>query len=109
MYLPPAKAREDATAILEAAFHATIACEPIEKKLRAAVKTGTLTPRAGLDTALLARDQGVISAEEYARWQDKETLRKAVIQVDDFPQDFGRGEIMARHAAETTRVAVRAA
>ena len=109
MYLPPAKAREDATAILEAAFHATIACEPIEKKLRAAVKTGTLTPRAGLDTALLARDQGVISAEEYARWQDKETLRKAVIHVDDFPQDFGRGEIMARHAAETTRVEARAA
>ena len=109
MYLPPQEARSDATALLEAAFHATIACEPIEKKLRDAVKRGVIVPRAGLDTAALARDQGAISADEYARWQDKEALRKAVIQVDDFPQDFGRAEFMARLEAEGTRVAAKAA
>jgi len=109
MYLPPASAREDATAILEAAFHATIACEPIEKKLRAAVKSGAVAPRAGLDTALLARDSAAISAEEYARWQDKEALRKAVIQVDDFPQDFGRSEVMDRAKADAAPVSAKAA
>jgi len=109
MYVPPIEDRADATAVLEAAFHATIACEPIEKKLREAVKNGVIVPRAGLDTAQLAREQNVISAEEHARWEEKEALRKAVIQVDDFPQDFGRAEFMARLAAETKPVAAKAA
>jgi acyl-CoA dehydrogenase len=109
MYVPPKEARADATAVLEAAFRATIDCEPIEKKLRAAVKTGVIEPRAGLDTALLARDKDVISADEYARWQEKEALRKSVIQVDDFPQDFGRTEFMARLAAERPPITAKAA
>jgi acyl-CoA dehydrogenase len=88
------KGESDATGVLETAFLATVACEPIEKKFRDAVKRGALAPRPGADTALLARDQGVISAEEYALWQRKEALRKRVIMVDDFPQDFGRAEIM---------------
>ena len=45
---------------------------------------------------LAAREQGVITAEEYAQWQRKEALRKRVILVDDFPQDFGRAEIMEK-------------
>jgi acyl-CoA dehydrogenase len=109
MYVAPKEARADATAVLEAAFHATIACEPIEKKLREAVKRGALLPQAGLDTAQLARDKDLISAEEYARWQEKETLRKAVIHVDDFPQDFGRAEFMARLEGEAPRIAAKAA
>jgi acyl-CoA dehydrogenase len=75
---------------------ATVACEPIEKKFREAVKSGALAPRSGVDTAQLARDAGVITAEEYAQWQRKEVLRKRVIMVDDFPQDFGRAEIMEK-------------
>jgi len=82
--------------VLETALLATVACEPIEKKFREAVKSGALAPRSGVDTAQLARDTGVISAEEYAQWQRKETLRKRVILVDDFPQDFGRAEIMEK-------------
>ena len=94
IYLP--KGEADATGVLETAFLATVACEPIERKFREAVKSGALTPRAGADTAQLARDQGVISPEEYAQWQRKESLRKRVIQVDDFPQDFGRAEIVQK-------------
>jgi len=94
IYLP--KGEADATGVLETAFLATVACEPIEKKFREAVKSGALTPRSGTDTAQLARDQGVITPEEYAQWQRKEALRKRVIQVDDFPQDFGRAEIVQR-------------
>ncbi len=92
IYLP--KGEADATGVLETAFLATVACEPIEKKFREAVKNGVLQPRSGVDTALLARDKGVISPEEYAQWQRKEALRKRVILVDDFPQDFGRAEMM---------------
>src|SRR6185436_15819087 len=69
---------------LEAAFLATVACEPIEKKLRDAVRKGVLVPHPGFDTARAALDKGVIDSDELARWQRKEVLRKAVIKVDDF-------------------------
>ena len=64
------------------AFIATVACEPIEKKLREAQKRGVAEPHS------------VLSAEELAQWQRKEALRKEVIRVDDFPQDFGRAELV---------------
>jgi transcriptional regulator NrdR family protein len=35
-----------------------------------------------------------LSIEELQAWQRKEALRKNVIKVDDFPQDFGRAEIV---------------
>jgi acyl-CoA dehydrogenase len=106
IYVPTAD--NDPTAILEAAFHATVACEPIDKKLREAVKRGAIVPRSGVDTAALARDRGIIGADEYAQWQKKEGLRKQVIKVDDFPQDFGRAEItekLARERAAAARAA----
>jgi acyl-CoA dehydrogenase len=106
VYVP--KGETDATAILEAAFHATVACEPIDRKLRAAVKGGAIVPRSDVDTARVARDLGVITADEYAQWQKKESLRKQVIKVDDFPQDFGRAEIaekLARERAAAARAA----
>jgi acyl-CoA dehydrogenase len=98
IYVPTGEA--DATGVLEAAFLATVACEPIEKKFREAVKSGALAPRSGVDTAQLAREAGVISAEEHAQWQKKEALRKRVIRVDDFPQDYGRAEALQALAAE---------
>jgi acyl-CoA dehydrogenase len=94
IYLP--KGEADATGVLETAFLATVACEPIEKKFREAVKSGALAPRSGADMAQLARDRGVVTPEEYALWQRKEALRKRVIMVDDFPQDFGRAEILEK-------------
>jgi acyl-CoA dehydrogenase len=92
--------QQDATGNLEQAFLAAIACEPIEKKLREAVKRGALHPDPQSDLAVLAREQGVIGAEELAQWQRKEVLRKDVIKVDDFPQDFGRAEIVQKLASE---------
>src|SRR3989454_173616 len=94
MYLPRGEA--DATGILESAFVATVACEPIDKKLRDAIKQGSLKPRPGADLVTMARDAGIVTAEEYALWQRKEALRKNVIKVDDFPQDFGRAEIVEK-------------
>ena len=98
MYVP--KGENDATSLLEAAFVATIACEPIDEKLRKAVKKGKMAPRPGVDLGSIALENSLITKEELAQWQRKETLRKGVIKVDDFPQDFGRAEIMDRLAAK---------
>ena len=89
MYVPRG---DDATGLLEAAFNATIACEPIDEKLRKAVKKGKIAPRPGVELGLVGKENNIISAEEFTQWQRKETLRKGVIKVDDFPQDFGRAE-----------------
>jgi acyl-CoA dehydrogenase len=86
MYVP--KGESDATGILEAAFSAAVACEPIDKKLREAQKAGAADPWSSL------------SADELAQWQRKEALRKQVIKVDDFAQDFGRAEIAQKLSAE---------
>ncbi len=98
MYL--AKGETDPTAVLEAAFLATLACEPIDEKLRKAVKKGRIVARPGTDLGTLAREAGVITADEQALWSRKETLRKNVIKVDDFPQDFGRAEILSKLSQE---------
>ncbi len=106
MFVP--RGETDATGVLEAAFLATVACEPIEKRLREAVKSGAIVPRAGVDTPTLACDKGIITSDELAQWQRKESLRRHVIKVDDFPQDFGRAEILARLSDEQ-RITAKAA
>jgi acyl-CoA dehydrogenase len=93
MYVP--KTESDATGTLEAAFLAAIACEPIDEKLRKAVKKGKIVPLAGTDLGSLAREKDLISADEHAQWSRKEALRKQVIKVDDFPPDFARAELAA--------------
>ena len=81
-----------------------VQCEPIETKLRKALKKGKVVLRQGMDLAAEARDKGLITREEYELWTRKEALRKQVIQVDDFPQDFGRAEIVERLEAKPTMV-----
>ena len=99
MYVP--QDQSDATGVLEGAFRASIACEPIDRKMREAVRDGGLRPGPGGDVAALAHAQGVIGADELALWRAKEALRKDVIKVDDFAQDFGRAEIMHRLSQES--------
>jgi acyl-CoA dehydrogenase len=94
------KGESDPTGVLEAAFAATIACEPIDDKLRKAVKKGKVVLRQGADLGMLAREKDLVTQDEYNQWLRKEALRKQVIKVDDFPQDFGRAEILARLAQE---------
>src|SRR4051812_4882643 len=101
MYVPKG---DDATGVLEQAFVASVACEPIETKLRKALKKGKVVLAQGQDLAAEARDKGVITAEEYGQWTRKEALRRQVIRVDDFPQDFGRGEIAEQLQAKPTMV-----
>jgi acyl-CoA dehydrogenase len=99
---------QDPTGNLEAAFQATVACEPVDRKLRDAVKAGTVSADPMKDLIQQARDQGVVSPEEAALWQRKEALRKDVIKVDDFPQDYGRADALQKLASEKL-VSVKAA
>ena len=91
---------KDATCVLEQAFEACVACEPIDKRLREAVRKGVVEPRPGEDLGEAAFEAGVIGEEDLASWQRKETLRRAVIKVDDFPQDYGRAEALQKLSAE---------
>ncbi len=90
---------------LEDGLHATIAAEKIESKVRAAQKQGVfgLNPRANVrDIAQVARDQGVITAEEYAVLEHRNVLRDIVIRVDDFPIDFRQEAQTPVAAADVT-------
>jgi acyl-CoA dehydrogenase len=107
VYAP--RSESDPTGVLEAAFLATIACEPVDEKLRKAVKKGKVIARPGVEIGVLAKEAGLISAEELALWQRKEALRKNVIKVDDFPQDFGRAELAGKFAHETKTPSIKAA
>ena len=73
-------------------YVAAIECEPIEQKIRAAVKNALLSadrPERLADAALSAY---VISKDERAMLARSQALRDEVIRVDHFPQDFGRSE-----------------
>src|SRR5688572_14779284 len=94
IYAP--KTEADATGALEAAFLAAIACEPIDEKLRKAVKKGKIAPKPGIDLGSLGVQGNIISPEENTQWQRKEALRRNAIKVDDFPPDFGRAESLAK-------------
>jgi acyl-CoA dehydrogenase len=98
-YIP--KGENDPGAILEAAFLATLACEPVDEKLRKAVKKGKIVVQPGVDLGTLALQNKIITPDELALWHRKEALRKNVIKVDDFPQDFGRAELAAKHSDKT--------
>ena len=52
---------------------------------------------------MIGKENGVITADEYALWSRKEALRKGVIKVDDFPPDFGRAEMAAGREREPSR------
>ena len=107
IYVP--KNESDPAGNLEAAFLATIACEPIDEKLRKAVKKGKIVPQPGVDLGILGNKNQIITADELVLWQRKEALRRNVIKVDDFPQDFGRAETLAKLAQESKSVTAKAA
>ena len=65
------------------------------------MKKGKIVPQPGVDLGSLGIQNKIITAEEFALWRRKEALRRNVIKVDDFPQDFGRAEILAKLAQET--------
>jgi acyl-CoA dehydrogenase len=114
------KAADDPVTLIEHALVATLAAEPIEAKIRAAIKDrrldAKLPPGAGHD-ALVARAQaqGIVTAEEAKAVVVARELTAKVIRVDDFPQDlgtsglrpldYGRAGTMASNSALVHKVA----
>jgi acyl-CoA dehydrogenase len=86
MYVP--RDESDIIGKLEAALHAAVAAEPIERKVRAAQRAGQIAGEASAALAQAALAAGVITAAEHAQLQRATALRDEVIRVDDFPQDL---------------------
>ncbi|MDD2700784.1 MAG: acyl-CoA dehydrogenase [Sideroxydans sp.] len=102
-YIP--KTADEPVGALELALAATLAAEPIDAKVRAADKQGLFDndPQANVrDIAHAAFKHGVIDAQEYAVLQRRDELRDIVIQVDDFPFDYGVATAAKRNVAPTT-------
>jgi acyl-CoA dehydrogenase len=96
---------EEPVAALEAALAATVAAEPVEAKLRQALKDGRFQPgpamTGGADALhLQARDAGVIDAAEFALLERRSELRDKVIRVDDFSKSVRSDEWMKSVGSE---------
>jgi len=101
------KSDDDPVGLIDRALVATITADPIEAKVRAAVKAkrfdATLEPGVGAQAlAERALAAGVITSEEAANLALAHELVARVIRVDDFPQDLGTSAMwpLATNAAE---------
>jgi acyl-CoA dehydrogenase len=89
---------DDPVALGDRALTAAVAAEPIEAKLRKAMRDGRLEaklpPGAGPDE-LVARAQaaGILTGAEGSALLAARDLAAKVIRVDDFPQDLGASEM----------------
>jgi acyl-CoA dehydrogenase len=91
MYL--SKVETDAVGAIELALEATLVAEPIEAKIRDAVKAGRMTATPGADRAAAAQLAGIISADELALLRRAKRLADEIVRVDDFAQDLGASEM----------------
>ena len=104
------RAEDNPLAQIERALAATIAAEPIEAKLRAALKEGRfdgkLAPGEGVEKRIArAVEAGAITHAEAATLAASRELTAKVIRVDDFAQDLGASETRPVSAAPQATVA----
>ena len=100
MFIP--QSEDDPVGLIEHALAASIACEPIEAKVRAAVKSQQLAAHGAAGEpaeAIYARAEaaGIISADEHAALRAQRALAARVVRVDDFAQDLGAAETEPPH------------
>jgi acyl-CoA dehydrogenase len=101
---------DDPVRQIELALEATIAAEPIEAKLRDALRAGRLAPldEPGVDPGVLDRravDAGVISADEARALAEHREWVAKVIRVDDFGSDLGTSLLRAAFSATIAETA----
>jgi acyl-CoA dehydrogenase len=101
MYLPDAD--NDPVTLIERALEATVAAEPIQAKIRAAVKEGRIAPNADAEQA------GVITSEEARVLVRHRELVARVIAVDDFDRDLGASMLLPALQRQTVQQKHRAA
>lgn len=85
IYLP--EQDNEPLALLKKALACTIDCEPVEARLRQAVKDKAITAHEH-EQINQALAQGIITSKEAASLEQMKTLRRRVIMVDDFPADL---------------------
>lgn len=79
---------------LEAAFKSVVESEPLEKKLYKAQKAGTVEKGTGRDAVIAAAvAANVLTADEAEVLKRTDKLRRAVVEVDHFPQTVKSGAI----------------
>jgi acyl-CoA dehydrogenase len=113
---------EQPVGLLERALSATIAAEPIERKLRDATRTGAVDARlapgeGAAELADRAAAAGILTKDEVRVLAAQRELAAAVVSVDDFAQDLGtsllvppeQGGETAPHMRPSTGPAVRRA
>jgi acyl-CoA dehydrogenase len=82
---------DDLIGRLEFAMQAVIKADPIEAKIRQAVKEGKLTQHTIAERRFAALKQGVVAQAEYDHLAYADRLKREVIMVDDFPTDLSQG------------------
>ncbi len=107
MYL--GAAGDDPVALIERALDATVAVDPVEAKLKAAIREqkvdGRLPPGAGIEIlAMRGVEAGVIDAAEARLLIAQRELVARVIKVDDFDRDLGASLLQPAIDTVTTHV-----
>ncbi len=101
---------EEPVGALEAALKATLEAEPVEAKVRKAIKNGQFKPGllvgGGVDALYdAALAVGIISRDEHDLIVRRGELRDKVIRVDDFPHDLGLSARLAGQATDRREAA----
>jgi len=81
---------DDVVGRLEFAMHAVIKADPIEAKMREAVKAGKLPQRVLAERRAAAVAQGIITQAEHDHMVYTDRIKREVIKVDDFDHDLSR-------------------
>jgi acyl-CoA dehydrogenase len=84
---------ENPVGAIELALAATLAADPIEAKIKDAVKAGRLSVKPREDRIAAAQSAGIITAEESSALRRAQRLVDKVVRVDDFPPDLGASEM----------------
>jgi acyl-CoA dehydrogenase len=96
---------DNAVGAIELALAATLAADPVEAKIREAIKSGRMSVEAREDRVAAAHAGGIITAEEAAALRRAQRLVDKVIRVDDFPPDLGASEMRLAGAVVAHKVA----
>jgi acyl-CoA dehydrogenase len=81
---------DDVIGRLDLAMEAAIKADPIEARVREAMKAGKLPQRTLAERRQAALAQGVLTQDEYDHLVYTDRLKRDVIKVDDFEHDLSR-------------------
>lgn len=87
-------AKGDQTARLENAFNVVTRAEAAEKKIRSAIKSGSIPKKKGLAAWDEALAKKIISQEEYKLLSEADKVRYDAIMVDDFTETEYQNKIV---------------